>query len=359
MHPKHDVIQHSKPFIGKEEVDAAASVIASRQLAQGPMVERLEHEWCRLTKRQHAAAVGSGLGALRLALLSLGVSTGDEVIVPAYSCVALLNAVLAVGAQPVLADVERDCWTLDVADVKKRSHKRVKAVIAVHLFGGPCDIAELRKLDVPVIEDCAHALNEAGVDRPFGSLGMLNIGSFYATKLVAGGEGGIVASDHAGLVDRVVKARNYGDQEADALHLNDKMTDIEAAIVCAQLGKIDQILSLRQLRANRYSQLLADLTANGRIVLPQSSPRRVWYRYAVRLTGHLAPQITDWMARRQIHVDQPVWDLRSSKFWNDDTPISSLAFDRVISLPIYPDLTDAQQDIICNSLSECLDEVSA
>jgi len=350
-------IQHSKPFIGKEEIDAAASVVASGQLAQGPMVEKLEAEWCRLTQKRHAAAVGSGLGAIRLALISLGVATGDEVIIPAYSCVALLNAVLAVGAQPVLADVEPDRWTLDIADAKQHLNKRVKAIIAVHLFGFGCDVPGLLEFDVPIIEDCAHALHTAGLSRPFGSQGTLNLSSFYATKLVAGGEGGIVASNDARLITRIIQVRTYVGQPPNALHLNDKMTDVEAAVAHVQLEKIDRILSLRQSRAERYDEILADLVRKGDIVLPRRDEARVWYRYAVRLTNHMASAVAEWMANCGVHADQPVWDLRTSRFWTSDLTASSLAFDRLLSLPLYPDLTDAQQEIVCRSLAQCLDKV--
>jgi perosamine synthetase len=348
------VIPHSKPFIGKEEIEAAASVIASGQLAQGPKVGQLEEEWCRLTKKKNAAAVGSGVAALRLGLLSLGIGSGDRVVVPAYTCVALLNAVLALNAEPVLADVEPDRWTLCNDSIRKKLDKRVKAVIAVHLFGTPCDLSELLAMGIPVIEDCAHAVNGPETSEPFGSRGVLNIGSFYATKLVGAGEGGIVASDEKHLINRIIQARNYDCQQANGSHLNDKLTDIEAAIAGVQLRKISEILSLRAARAKRYGRFLKELEDSGRIVLPQDRAGRAWYRYAVRLTDRKAEETATWMAKREVYIDQPVWDLRSSPYWTEDLKGGSMAFDRVVSLPLYPDLTESQQDTVCRTLTEYL-----
>jgi dTDP-4-amino-4,6-dideoxygalactose transaminase len=347
-------IQHSKPSLGKAEMDAVMSVLASGQLAQGPVVQRLEEEWCRQTSTQYAACVGSGLGALRLSLLALGIGSGDEVIVPAYSCVALLNAVLALDATPVLADVKRDDWTLSVEDVRRRITKKTRALVAVHLFGMPAWVTALLDLGLPVIEDCAHGIGGQCGNRPLGGIGTLNIGSFYATKMLAGGEGGIVAGNDSGLIQRVVQARQYNDQDPNRVYLNDKMTDLEAALVCVQLARLSEILSLRAKRAARYNAWLSSLVETGLIVLPIDTPGRIWYRYTVRLLHHDAKSVSHWMSAHKVRVEQPVWDLRGSRFWAVDLRASSEAFDRLVSLPLYPDLGEAEQEIVCETFTQCL-----
>lgn len=349
-----ETVPHSKPSFGQAEWEAARSVLASGHLTQGPFVQQLEAAWCRHTMTQFAACTGSGLGALRLSLFALGVGAGDDVIVPAYSCVALLNAVLALGGTPVLADVTRDEWTIAVTDARRRLTHRTKAIVAVHLFGMPADLPALLSLGVPIIEDCAHGIGGRCGGKPFGASGTLTIASFYATKLLAGGEGGIVAGQDRVLIERVRRARDYSDQEASGVHLNDKMTEIEAALVSAQLARLPELLDRRAERAARYHAALAPLAEAGLVALPSETPGRIWYRYAVHLLDHDAQAVCRWMAAHGVRAEQPVWDLRTSRFWSPELTATADAFDRLVSLPLYPDLTADQQDRVVEALTQCL-----
>jgi len=348
------VIPHSRPFLGTEEVEAVSRVIESRHIAQGSEVENLEKEWAAATGTHAAVCVGSGLAGLRLALHSVGVNAGREVIVPAYSCIAVLNAVLALGANPVLADIERDRWTLDAASAAQQRTSRSAAIIAVHLFGMPAAIDALRDLGLPIIEDCAHGIGGRIDGRPFGSAGVASVGSFYATKFIAGGEGGAVASNDEALLARIRAARNPSDQAPNGLHLNDKMTDIEAAIVRVQVGRLGWMRKERERRARRYSELLADVAKRGLLVLPDDIDGRVWYRYAVRLTSHLAMDIAQKMQSAGVFADTPVWDLRPVVTWSKQLRESNHAFDRILSLPLYPDLSDDDQDRVADTLRRFL-----
>lgn len=344
-------VPHSRPSVGKEEQDAAAAVVASGHLAQGPKVAELERRWCEQTGMSAAAAVSSGLSALRLALVALGVSAGDEVIVPGYSCVALLNAPLAVGATPVLADVLDNEWTLSPEDVRRRINQRTKALIAVHLFGTPARLKELCELGIPVIEDCAHGIG--GVAK-LGGGGAISMSSFYATKMLCAGEGGILASHDSALIERARQARDYGDRLSSPYHLNDKMTDVVAAIALVQLNKLDSMLAARAERARRYSEWLRPLAKEGLLSLPCDLRERIWYRYAVRLHRHRASAIVARLASGDVRLEQPVWDLRKDKHWKQDLAVCSLAFDHVLSLPLYPDLTELQQRMVCAALESAL-----
>jgi perosamine synthetase len=350
-------IPHSRPFVGSSEANAAAAVVASRQLAQGPFVHSLEERWCQLTSMTSAACVGSGLGALRLALLALGIGPGDEVIVPAYSCAAPMNAVLATGARPVLSDILIDDWTISPGDVERHITRRTKAVIAIHLFGGPAAVSKLLGRDVPVVEDCSHGIGGQCNGRPFGGSGTLSMSSFYATKMIAAGEGGIVAARDSSLIDRVRSARDYGDQLPSPHLLNDKLTDIEAAIALEQLKRLPEILSRRDERAKQYDTLLKPLVERGLIAVPHSTSGRVWYRYVVRLLEHKAIDVCRWMAAHHVHVEQPVWDLRKSELWSSELETTTLAFEHLISLPLYPDLDPIDQQTVCCTLTRCLESI--
>jgi perosamine synthetase len=348
------VVPHSRPFVGADEADAAAAVVRSRALAQGPVAAELEREWCLASGADAAAGVASGVAALRLGLHALRIGPGDEVIVPAYSCVALLNAPLALGAKPVLADVVRDDWTLAVDDVARRVTPRTRAIVAVDLFGMPARLAELAQLGLPVLEDCAHGLGGRTDAGPFGSGSELSITSFYATKLLGAGEGGIVAARDRQLIERVRFARDYGDRLPSAQHLNDKLSDVHAAIALVQLSRLPEILRLRAERAAVYTSTLSPLAERGLVVLPDESPGRIWYRYAVRLVDGRAPELCERMAARGVRAEQPVWDLRGADQWSDGLDGTVEAFDRVVSLPLYPDLDPREQELVCDVFADAV-----
>lgn len=343
-------VPHSRPWVGEAEVSAVAAVLNSRQIAQGPRVMELERNWCEATGTQAAAAVGSGLAAMRLALAALEVGPGDEVILPAYSCVALLNAVLAMGATPVLADVLLDRWTLAPESVRDRLTRQTKAILAVHLFGYPADMSALGAMGVPVIEDCAHGIGGRCGGAAFGSAGTLSMASFYATKMLGGSEGGIVAGHSPALVDRIRQARDYSDQLPDAHRLNDKMSDLEAVLASEQLKRLPETLRRRADRARIYGERLRPLAEEGLLVLPSDEPGRVWYRYVVRLTHHKAPDLAVRLCSHGIRGEQPVWDLRTCSYWREGLDGATAAFDRLLSLPLYPDLSDMEQGLVCSAV---------
>ena len=351
---EHPQVPHSRPWIDDQEIAAVVSVLNSRQLSQGPRVAELERLWCKVTQCRAAAAVGTGLGALRLALVALGVRPGSEVILPGYSCVALANAVLAIGGTPVCADVEVDSWTLSADDVQCKLTKRTKAIIAVHLFGYPADMQRLAAFEVPLIEDCAHGVGGTTDGTPFGSNAQLSVSSFYATKMLCSGEGGIVASQHEDLIDLIIQSRDYSDQGASAFHLNDKLTDIQAALAIAQLQKLDEILHRRQARAQRYHRLLTGLVEKGLIALPLDIPGRIWYRYPIRLKQHLAGRTSERMRAFGVSAELPVRDWRQRGSCDTHLPATMEAFERILSLPLYPDLSELEQRLVVSSLYSSL-----
>lgn len=348
-------IAHSRPSIQSADVEKVSRVLNSQQLALGVQGQRLEEAWAKTTGRRGSVVVGSGVGALRLSLLALHVGKGDEVIVPAYSCVALPNAVLALGARPVLADVEKDRWVLTPKTVQSQLSRRTKAIVAVHLFGEPAPVPELRALGTPVIEDCSHGIGGRWKGRRFGSMGELSFSSFYATKMIGAGEGGIVAGDDTAVLEKVRRARDYGDQFPDGRHLNDKMTEVEAALAFSQLGRLSETLRLRSDRAANYRRRLVPWARRGLLVLPSPTPGRVWYRYALRLVRHLASNVAAQMWKHGVRAEQPVWDYRGWPDFPPNCPTTESAFDRVLSLPLYPNLTAAEQEYVCASLEKVLE----
>lgn len=351
-----NAIPHSKPCLNQAEVDAATEVIRSGIIAQGPKVRELGVRWSQLVQMPYAVPVASGTSALCSALKVLDIGAGDEVIVPAYSCVALMNAVLSVGATPVLSDVLPSTWTISAEQVRSRVNARTRAVIAVHLFGAASEMTRLADLGVPIVEDCAHGIGGyCGSSLPFGGAGAISISSFYATKMLAAGEGGIVATRDPDKAGKIMQWRDYADQSPDGNALNNKMTDIQAAIALTQIEKLPSMLEARATLAVRYHEWLEAAENAGLLRRPPRIEGRVWYRYVVELTRNKASQIARAMHARGIRAEQPVWDYRDAdRFDFSSLPQAEKAFDRLLSLPLFPDLSEQDQNRVCSALETCL-----
>lgn len=327
-------VPHNRLTFGEEEVRAVSDVVKSGYWACGPKVKELESTLKKLSERKHTVSVSSGFSALRLSLLALGVGEGDEIIVPAYSCVALANAALSIGAVPVPADIRQKDWNVDPEGVEKVLTEKTKAIIAVHTFGAPALIEELKKFKVPVIEDCAHAFGLGHL----GGMGDVSILSFYATKLIAAGEGGAVLTDREDVAAFINDERDYVDKPQNALRFNDKMTDLEAALALCQLGRLPQMLSDRVRVAEKYHKALG---------VPQFEKDRVWYRYVVEVKGS-ANDVIDALRNKGIHAERPL------ELWVEDAqmyPVARHAYESLVSLPIYPTLTEAEQDQVCDAFN--------
>ncbi len=347
------IIPQAKPLISDNEIKAVSDVLKSGHLAMGPVCLKLEKLWQEMICMESAITVGSGLAALRLSLHALDVGVGDEVIIPAYSCVALPNAVMSLGATPVLADIEQGTWNLSPYEAEKKVTKNTKAIIVTHMFGSPGDIAGLKKLNVPIIEDCAHGIGGRCDGKPFGGAGDVSMASFYATKMICAGEGGIVASNDPEITRRIKTAREYSNQEPSGIHLNDKMTDIEAAIAIEQLKGLEYNLKLREQLASSYDGLLASVAESIDIELPAQIPGRIWYRYIIRLNNNNAEDVCSRMQSKNIHATQPVWDLRGTRIWVEEYVNTSLAFGSLVSLPLYPGLEPGDTDRVVECLETC------
>lgn len=340
-------VPHNRLTFGEEEESAVVKVIRSGQWTAGAVVNRLEASFGIRAGDSHAVGVGSGLAALRLSLLALGIVPGDKVIVPAYSCVALANSVLACGGEPVAVDVEDGSWNISVDACASaiRSVSGIKAAIAVHTFGYPAPIREIQKLGIPVIEDCSHGF---GIS-PLGSLGELAVVSLHATKLIGCGEGGMILTQDSHLAKRVKAARDYSDKPAVAWRLNDRMTDLSAAIAECQLARLPSIIFRRNELAARYNKLMETNAQKHGFSLPNSVEGRLWYRYSIHTD--VSQPLIDRLHGKGIHAAIPVenWIKEIASF-----PVAMRAFNGNVSIPLYPSLTFVEQDAVISSLSSKL-----
>ena len=338
-------VPHNRLTFGEAECEAVLRTVRSGQWAQGPRVEELESELARLGGVQYAVCVASGLAAIRLTLGALGLRSGDSVFVPGYSCVALANAVLAWGATPVPIEVDATSWNIEPGECLRRIVASwPRAVIAVNTFGAPAPIEEIISSGVPVVEDCAHGFGIQVNGRSLGSRALAGVLSFHATKLIGGGEGGAILTNSAEIAKFVSLARNYGDQPADAHRMNDKMNELEASIILAQLKRLPEMIAARARLASRYLERLADSLPRDVSQLPADGIQRVWYRFAVEMVGVSAEKVVSDLRGFGIDAAKPVTDWRPIN--SPAAPVADKAYGALVSLPLYPTLTQEEQDVV-------------
>lgn len=346
-------VPHNKNTFDESEAAAVAETVSSGYWAQGEKTRELEQALCEHTGRKFAIAVGSGLSALRIALIALKIKTGDEVIIPAYSCVAICNAVLSVGATPVIADID-NTLNIDPEKVKLRVNANTKAIIAIHTFGMQANIAALKANKIPVIEDCAHALQSSPENTHFGTTADIAICSFYATKLIGGGEGGAVLTNTEATAQVAYDYRDYSDKMPSGLRLNEKISDLHASLTLTQLQKLPYFIRRRKNIAALYTELLTPLAIeNDLFDLPPLSAERIWYRYTLQFRSHTAEQIIGKLKEKGIQAEKPVENWMSEQQTSVNSH-SALAYDHIVSLPMYPTLTVVQQKKIVSHLKHIL-----
>lgn len=329
------IIKHSLPTIDQSDIKAVEAVLRSRNLAQGKIVEQLEKKLASFIGVKGAVAVSSGSSALHLALLSLGVEKGTEVIIPSYVCLALLNAVKQTGAKPVICDVNEDDFNIAVKEVKRKISKRTKAIIVPHMFGQPAQIDELKKLPVPIIEDCAHSIGATFNGKKVGSFGTLTIFSFYATKMLTTGEGGMVSSNSLLLLKKVKEMRDYDKKDKWGLYFNYKMSDIQAALGLNQLKNLAVFIKKRRQIAAFYTKALANLEV--RLPTKCSKIDSVFYRYIIVMNKDIYPVIKK-LKQQGINCERPIFKPLHQYLNLKGFPVSSRFWRNSISLPIYPSL---------------------
>ena len=323
------MIAHSRPWIIEEDQRELAVQLASGDLASGSRVAEFERELATYLGVAGAVATASGSAALQLGMRALGLGTGDEVILPTYVCESVWDSVVAVGATPVLCDVG-ESWVMSAATARPHVTPRTRALIAVHVFGIPAPVAELAALGVSVIEDCAQALGVA----PAAS-SAFSFFSFHATKCLTTGTGGALASADAGLLER-----------ARAGTLASPLSDLQAALGCAQLRRYGRFLERRATIAADYLRALSDLP----VQLPAHvQGTSIFFRFPVRVRGRSFDAVRAGFAGYGVHVRRGVDALlhRVRPSPRAALPGAERMFEETVSLPIYPALSaDDQTQVV-------------
>ena len=270
---------------------------------------------------------------------------------PSYVCTAPLYATQYLGAVPVLVDIDPVSYNIDVADLRQKCTRRTKAVIVPHLFGLPAALEALLALDLPLVEDCAQALGATYDGQPVGSFGALAICSFYATKVLTTGEGGMVLSQTTDYLEQARQRRDYDEKAPSLLRYNYKMTDLQAALGLTQLHKLPRFVQRRQALAARYTRRLQ---AHG-LATPDVPAHcsHIFYRFVVQVECDLAA-LLERLAGVGITCRRPVFCPLHHYLQQFDCPVTEQVWQRAVSLPIYPGLSVDAVDRVVDRFVESL-----
>jgi dTDP-4-amino-4,6-dideoxygalactose transaminase len=394
-------IPFARPTIGDEEVQAVAAVLRSGWVIQGPEVEAFERDFAEFVGARHACAVSSGTSALHLALLAAGVCPGDEVITVSHSFVATSNAIRYCGATPVFVDIQPDTFNMDPTRIEQTITGRTRAILCVHQMGMPCDLEAVLKIAqrhaLPVVEDAACAIGSEilwegewqRIGRPHGDIACF---SFHPRKLLTTGDGGMITTGNAEWAARIRLWRQHGMsappaarstsrevvfESYDPLGYNYRMTDIQAALGRVQLRRVPGMVERRRFMAGRWRGLLADVPG---VVLPDEPAwaRSNWQSYCIRLPeGVRQREVMQAMldagiptrrgtmcAHREPAYPRGTWscglaadDCLCSAWTCARLRESEQAQDRGLTLPLYHDMTEADQERVVSELASACHHV--
>ena len=352
--------------IEKEIHSAIHRVLESQHFILGPEVKALEQEVAQYCGRRFGVGVASGTDALTLALCACGIGPGDQVIVPSFTFIATADCVSLLGATPVFADIDPETFCIDPLQVARKINRRTKAIVPVHLYGQAADMEPILKLarahHLRVIEDTAQAIGARYNGKKAASMGDAGCLSFFPSKNLGGyGDGGMVVTDSEEMANHLRSLRAHGTTRkyfSVRQGWNSRLDELQAAILRVKLGHLDDWASARRERAATYARLLGQISS---ITLPGTLPGRehVFHQYTIRVPKRDA--VLKTLTERgigstvyypvPIHL-QPIYD--SLGYKQGDLPETERAASEVLSLPIYPELTDAQMESVAAALADAM-----
>ena len=365
------------PWITQKDKRAVVNVLNNRWLTGGPIVNKFEERISKFINSKFASAVGSATHALHLSVRSLGIGPDDEVIVPTFTFAATANVVSYTGAVPILADVDSGTFNILPSEIKKRISKRTRAIIVVHYGGQSCDMREIISIckdrGLYLIEDCAHSLGATYAGKKCGSMGESGCFSFYPTKIITTGEGGMVTTNNKKVYRSVQLLKSHGmsihpaEREVKAkwkydiidLGYNYRMDEIRASLGVSQFERITEINKRRIRIAKKYDEKLEKIKG---ISVPMTKPDRnhIYHLYTIKIENdyHLTrDELFQKLHKKGIGTSVQYYPLHlmsynKKKYYNkiSQFPNSNKLKDTVLSLPIYPTMTENQVDYVVTNL---------
>jgi perosamine synthetase len=363
----------ARPWIDEREGELVLEVLRSGRLSLGPTIERFEERIAERVGAPYAAAVSSGTAGLHLLVRAARIGPGDEVITSPLSFAATANCFIYEGATPVFVDVDRRTWNLDPAAVDAAITERTRAVVAVDMFGYPCELAPLMDLcdrhGLELIEDSAEALGAEYRGAPIGSHGPPAVFGFYPNKQIATGEGGVVVTHSEETWQLLRSLRNQGRSYDGAgwfnhvrLGFNYRWTDLQAAVGIAQLEKLDRALELRSAAAARYAELLADLDGVDLAPADDDDHRRSWFVYVLALAPEIdRARVMADLRERGVDCAEYVPCIHLLTYMRERygfaeglCPVAEEIASRTIALPFFPGIEADDQEYVVDALRSTL-----
>jgi dTDP-4-amino-4,6-dideoxygalactose transaminase len=378
--PMHsEFIPFHKPVIGEEEIRSVVETLKSGWLTTGSKVKTFEEDFSRYVGSRHAVAVNSGTAALHLALDAIGIKEGDEVIVPTMTFAATAEVVLYFKAKPVLLDCQRDTFNLDPTKIEAAITPNTKAIIPVHMAGQPCDMDEIsriaKKHNLRIIEDAAHALPAGYRGSMIGSIGDITCFSFYATKTITTGEGGMATTENSEWAQRMRMMSLHGIShdawkrytkegswyyEVVSPGFKYNLTDIAAAIGIEQLKKCNEFWEARQRIATIYERAFAGIEGI-QVPICRKDVQHAWHLFVIQLDLERLKinrnEFIEALREKEIGTSVHFIPLHLHPYYRDkfgykpaDFPNASAVFERTISLPIYPKMTETEVEQVTGAV---------
>ena len=360
------MIPIAKPVTGEDEISAVTAVLRSGILAQGKKVEEFEEAFARFVGTRYAVAVNSGTAALHISLLAHGIREGDEVITSPFTFIASANCILFASARPVFADIEKDSFNIAPDEIAGRITPRTKAIMPVHLYGQPCDMKRIMQIaqdhGLIIVEDACQAHGAEYEGKKAGSFGT-GCFSFYPTKNMTTGEGGMITTNDEDIAQKARMIRTHGQKERyfnEILGYNYRMTDIAAAIGLCQLQRLEDFNNRRISNAKFLTERLSRIKG---LIPPQVRPnaKHVFHQYTVRITADFAisrdqlrNKLLDKGIGTEVYYPLPVHKqaFYQRLGYTDHLPSSEKAAAEVLSLPVHPSLTKEDLENIVRAIQD-------
>ncbi len=358
----------SRPLLDEREEELVLEVLRSGRLSLGPWIDLFEERFAERVDAPFAAAVSSGTAGLHLCVRLAGVGPGDEVITSPYSFVASANCAIYEGATPVFADIDPETLNLDPVAVEAAITERTRAIVAVDIFGYPCELGPLQSLcerhGLALIDDACEALGAEYRGRPVGSQGRLAVFAFYPNKQITTGEGGIVVASSEEEWRLLKSLSNQGRADSGGwleharLGYNYRLSDLAAAVGLAQLEKLDRILALRAGVAARYTELLEGLEGVEPPLADDGEHRRSWFVYVVKLAPELdRERVIERLAAEGIGTARYMPSIHLQPYMRERygfregmLPVAEDASRRTLALPFFPELESEEQERVVEVL---------
>lgn len=368
--PLLDVGRGNQP-LKAEIMEAVSEIIDSGRFIGGPYVQGLEDAVAKVCQTEFAIGCASGSDALLLALMAIDIKPGDEVICPSFTFFATASAIHRLGAVPVFVDIEPTTFNVDIAHLKQLITNKTKAIIPVHLFGQCAEMDPIMEValhhDLRVIEDCAQSIGATEAGRAAGGIGTVGCFSFYPTKNLGGfGDGGMLTTNCPKVADRLRLLANHGMRPRyyhQEVGINSRLDAIQAAVLCAKMKHLSEYSDQRKQNASRYRKMILESGLGTQVTLPATLPRcgHVWNQFTIRIPGGIRDEVRQKLAEKnvgsEVYYPVPVHRQECFDYLNvDDSslPETNRAASEVLSLPIFPELTEAEQRYTVDCLEQAL-----